>query len=176
MIFPSNRGGYCIQPQKREYSMNYKCSFPGKWLGLEMRSLCRQQDFSVQASATRGGFLMTAGTLEDAVAACKISLSCFKEEPVIVNFGGGKKRMNSYSSCQEWSMRAFHTARCRMSRNLRCREFTEKLSWKSNSGRAGSKDQVKQILKRKTGSCLCGRRCFLTYPVVHQLRKNIFRS
>ena len=28
VIFPSNRGGFCIQPQKREYSMNYKCSFP----------------------------------------------------------------------------------------------------------------------------------------------------
>ena len=27
VIFPSNRGGYCIQPQKREYSMNYKCKF-----------------------------------------------------------------------------------------------------------------------------------------------------
>lgn len=35
VIFPSNRGGYCIQPQKREYSMNYKCSFPSQWLGLE---------------------------------------------------------------------------------------------------------------------------------------------
>ena len=34
---------------------------------------------------------MTAGTLEDAVAACKISLSCFKEDQVIVNFGGGKE-------------------------------------------------------------------------------------
>ena len=28
VIFPSNRGGYCIQPQKKEYSLNYKCSFP----------------------------------------------------------------------------------------------------------------------------------------------------
>ena len=33
VIFPSNRGGYCIQPQKKEYSMNYKCSFPSSWLG-----------------------------------------------------------------------------------------------------------------------------------------------
>ncbi len=39
----------------------------------------------------KGGFLMMTGTLEDAVAACKISLSCFKEEPVIVNLGGGKE-------------------------------------------------------------------------------------
>ena len=25
VVFPSNRGGYCIQPQKKEYSLNYKC-------------------------------------------------------------------------------------------------------------------------------------------------------
>lgn len=34
VIFPSNRGGYCIQPQKKEFSMNYKCAFPEAWLGL----------------------------------------------------------------------------------------------------------------------------------------------
>ena len=39
VIFPSNRGGYCIQPQKKEYSMNYKCSFPSEWLGLENEEL-----------------------------------------------------------------------------------------------------------------------------------------
>ena len=39
VIFPSNRGGYCIQPQKREYSLNYKCSFPESWLGLEKEEL-----------------------------------------------------------------------------------------------------------------------------------------
>ena len=37
VIFPSNRGGYCIQPQKKEYSLNYKCSFPVEWLGMEER-------------------------------------------------------------------------------------------------------------------------------------------
>ena len=39
VIFPSNRGGYCIQPQKREYSLNYKCSFQESWLGLEKEEL-----------------------------------------------------------------------------------------------------------------------------------------
>ena len=29
VIFPSNQGGYCIQPQKREYSLHYKCRLPG---------------------------------------------------------------------------------------------------------------------------------------------------
>ena len=41
VIFPSNRGGYCIQPQKREYSLHYKCSFPERWLGLEKEELNR---------------------------------------------------------------------------------------------------------------------------------------
>lgn len=39
VIFPSNRGGYCIQPQKKPDSMNYKCSFPKQWLGLENEEL-----------------------------------------------------------------------------------------------------------------------------------------
>lgn len=39
VIFPSNRGGYCIQPQKKEFSMNYKCAFPEAWLGLGGRSI-----------------------------------------------------------------------------------------------------------------------------------------
>ena len=39
VIFPSNRGGYCIQPQKKPDSMNYKCSFPKQWLGLEKEEL-----------------------------------------------------------------------------------------------------------------------------------------
>lgn len=42
VIFPSNRGGYCIQPQKKEYSLNYKCSFPSEWLGLENEELQKE--------------------------------------------------------------------------------------------------------------------------------------
>ena len=71
--------------------MNYKCSFPEKWLGLENEELVQATGLPSAGFCHKGGFLMTAGTLEDAVAACKISLSYFKEEPVIVNFGGGKE-------------------------------------------------------------------------------------
>ena len=46
VIFPSNRGGYCIQPQKREYSLNYKCSFPESWLGLEKEELKEESGLS----------------------------------------------------------------------------------------------------------------------------------
>lgn len=67
-------------------------------------------------------------------------------------------------------MRAFHTARCRMSRNLRCREFTEKLSWKSNSGEPDQRPG-ETVLKEKPEAVYVEGDVFLTYPVVHQLRK-----
>lgn len=82
---------------------------------------------------------MTAGTLEDAVAACKISLSCFKEEPVIVNFGGGKEADELLQQLP--GMEHARISHCALPDvpELEVQEFTEKLSWKSNSGRAGSK-------------------------------------
>ena len=89
MIFPSNRGGYCIQPQKKEYSLNYKCSFPSEWLGLENEELQKETGLVSAGFCHKGGFLLTTGTLEDAVKACEISLAEYREEPVLVNFGGG---------------------------------------------------------------------------------------
>ena len=56
VIFPSNRGGYCIQPQKREYSMNYKCSFPEKWLGLENEELVQATGLFSAGFCTREVF------------------------------------------------------------------------------------------------------------------------
>lgn len=67
VIFPSNRGGYCIQPQKKEYSMNYKCSFPVEWLGLENEELAAVTGLKSAGFCHKGGFLMTTGELADAV-------------------------------------------------------------------------------------------------------------
>lgn len=91
VIFPSNRGGYCIQPQKREYSLNYKCSFPLAWLGLENEELEAASGIAGAVFCHKGGFLMTTKTLEEAVQAAKISLAEFHEAPVLVNFGGGEE-------------------------------------------------------------------------------------
>ena len=88
VIFPSNRGGYCIQPQKKEYSMNYKCSFPVEWLGLENEELAAVTGLKSAGFCHKGGFLMTTGELADAVQACHISMEQFHEKPVIVNLGG----------------------------------------------------------------------------------------
>ena len=57
VIFPSNRGGYCIQPQKKPDSMNYKCSFPKQWLGLENEELQKATGLASAGSATRADFL-----------------------------------------------------------------------------------------------------------------------
>lgn len=84
VIFPSNRGGYCIQPQKKEHSMNYKCSFPDTWLGLENEDLIQATGLPGASFCHKGGFLMTVADLETARLACKISLETFVEQPVIV--------------------------------------------------------------------------------------------
>ena len=89
VIFPSNRGGYCIQPQKREYSLHYKCSFPERWLGLEKEELAEASGLKSAVFCHKGGFLMTVGELSDAVEACRISLDSFKDEKALVNVGGG---------------------------------------------------------------------------------------
>ena len=84
VIFPSNRGGYCIQPQKKPDSMNYKCSFPKHWLGLENEELQKATGLASAGFCHRGGFLMTVGDEADAIRACEISLEEYEQKPVIV--------------------------------------------------------------------------------------------
>lgn len=84
VIFPSNRGGYCIQPQKKPDSMNYKCSFPKRWLGLENEELQEATGLASAGFCHKGGFLMTVGDEADAIRACEISLEEYEQKPVIV--------------------------------------------------------------------------------------------
>lgn len=171
VIFPSNRGGYCIQPQKREYSMNYKCSFPEKWLGLENEELVQATGLSSAGFCHKGGFLMTTGTLEDAVAACKISLSCFIEEPVIVNLGGGKEADELLQKLP--GMANARISHCTLPdlpeltmQGIYGEAAMEKQQWKSHI-----KEQLKQVLKEKPEAVYVQGDVFSTYPIVHQLRK-----
>ena len=171
VIFPSNRGGYCIQPQKKEYSLNYKCSFPVEWLGLENEDLVRVTGLESAGFCHKGGFLMTAGTLEDAVKACEISLKEFHEKPVVVNFGGdisvdelllqlpklqaAKVVHIDFPQLPELEMQGIYGE-----------VLMEKQEWK-----AAVKEQVKEILKYKPEAVFVGNTTFSAYPVVHMLRK-----
>ena len=171
VIFPSNRGGYCIQPQKKEYSMNYKCSFPSEWLGLEGEELVQATGLESASFCHKGGFLMTMGTLEDALEACRISLRKFSEEPVIVSLGG-----NSEIDSLLHKLPHMKTARiCHLEfQSLPEVEMDgiygevamDKPEWKANI-----KDQVRRILKHKPEAVYVEENVFKTYPVVHALRK-----
>ena len=171
VIFPSNRGGYCIQPQKKEYSLNYKCSFPVEWLGLENEELVAATGLSSAGFCHKGGFLMTTGTLEDAVKACEISLADFHEKPVIVNFGGDEdadallRQMPNLQTAQNVHI-DFPSAPDLEIQGIYAEVSMEKQEWK-----AAVKEQVKKILKYKPEAVYVGNHTFAAYPVVHMLRK-----
>ena len=171
VIFPSNRGGYCIQPQKREYSMNYKCSFPEEWLGLEKEALEEVTGLESASFCHKGGFLMTTGTLEDAVKACKISLHAFHEEPKLVNLGGSEKSDELLRQLPEWkSVQIIHMELPAVPelnlQGIYGEVAMEKAEWKSLV-----KDQVKKILKVKPEAVYVEGDVFSTYPIIHILRK-----
>ncbi len=171
VIFPSNRGGYCIQPQKKEYSMNYKCSFPSQWLGLEGEELIATTGLESAIFCHKGGFLMTCETLEDSLRACRSSLAAFHEEAVIVSLGGNEETDHLLKDLTDVRRaKIVHLSVPELP------EFTmegsygeismEKSQWKSHI-----KDQIKQILKYKPEAVFAGDAMFSLYPIVHALRK-----
>ena len=64
--------------------MNYKCSFPKQWLGLENEELQEATGLASAGFCHKGGFLMTVGDEADAIRACGISLEEYEQKPVIV--------------------------------------------------------------------------------------------
>lgn len=171
VIFPSNRGGYCIQPQKREYSMNYKCSFPEEWLGLEKEELVQATGLQSALFCHKGGFLMTTGTMEDAMKACIISLQEYQEEPRIVSLGGRaetEELLRQLPGLQK--ARIVHMELPEVpeleGQGIYGEVAMEKAQWKNYI-----KEQVKKILKVKPEAAYVEGNTFSTYPIVHALRK-----
>ncbi len=171
VVFPSNRGGYCIQPQKNEYSLNYKCSFPMEWLGKEKEELAAVTGLESAGFCHKGGFLMTTGTLEDAEKACRISLETFQEEPVLVNFGGDSKAEDLLRRLPKMKQVKivcipFPEIPDLEENGIYAEVQMEKPEWK-----AFVKETVKSILKYKPEAVYVGDHLFEAYPVVHQLRR-----
>lgn len=171
VIFPSNRGGYCIQPQKKEYSMNYKCSFPAEWLGLENEELQEVTGLKTAGFCHKGGFIMTTGELVDAVQACKLSMEQFHEKPVIVSFGGDTEYDELIHQLPKLQAAEiihidFPTLPEVEIQGVYAEVTMEKQEWKSRV-----KEQVKQLLKYKPEAVFVGENLFAAYPIVHALRK-----
>ena len=171
VIFPSNRGGYCIQPQKKEYSLNYKCSFPVEWLGLENEELAAATGLPSAGFCHKGGFLMTTGTLEDAVKACEISLADFHEKPVIVNFGGDEDADALLSQMPKLQSAQIVHIDFPSVPDLEIQGIYGEVSMEKQEWKAAVKEQVKKILKYKPEAVYVGNHTFVAYPVVHMLRK-----
>lgn len=171
VIFPSNRGGYCIQPQKKEYSLNYKCNFPAEWLGLENEELAAATGLKSASFCHKGGFLMSVGTLEDAVNACLISLQEFHEESVVVSFGGSVETDELLAQLLKLKpAKVVHLDFPELPEMEIQGVFGEILMEKQDWKKA-VKEQVKQILRYKPEAVFVGNSLFSAYPVVHMLRK-----
>ena len=182
VIFPSNRGGYCIQPQKKEYSMNYKCSFPKQWLGLENEELQAATGLASAGFCHKGGFLMTVGDEADAIRACEISLEEYEQKPVIVclwDAGEAQETKNCEREETEHMLRQIPDMTdaqiCHMTlphlpdleeQGMYAEVAMEKEDWKKYI-----KEFVKQILECKPEAVYVTADLFAAYPVVHALRK-----
>ena len=171
VIFPSNRGGYCIQPQKKEYSLNYKCSFPSEWLGLENEELQKETGLSSATFCHKGGFLMSVGDLSDAIRACQISLDAFTEEITLVNLGDDTSADTLLSQLPGLAhAKIIHKSLPEFPEltldGIYGEVTMEKPEWKTYV-----KDQVKELLKTKPEAVYVNGNLFSLYPIVHQLRK-----
>lgn len=182
VIFPSNRGGYCIQPQKKPDSMNYKCSFPKQWLGLENEELQKATGLASAGFCHKGGFLMTVGDDADAIRACKISLEEYEQKPVIVclwDAGEAQETKNCEREETEQLLRQIpdmiDAQFCHMTlpslpdlevQGMYAEVAMEKEDWKTYI-----KDFVKQVLEYKPEAVYVTADLFAAYPVVHALRK-----
>ena len=182
VIFPSNRGGYCIQPQKKPDSMNYKCSFPKQWLGLENEQLQAATGLASAGFCHKGGFLMTVGDEADAIRACEISLEEYEQKPVIVclwDAGETQETKNCEREETEHMLRQIPDMTdaqiCHMTlphlpdleeQGMYAEVAMEKEDWKKYI-----KEFVKQILECKPEAVYVTADLFAAYPVVHALRK-----
>ena len=171
VIFPSNRGGYCIQPQKKEYSLNYKCSFPSEWLGLENEELQKETGLSSATFCHKGGFLMSVGDLSDAIRARQISLDAFTEEITLVNLGDDTSADTLLAQLPGLAhAKIIHKSLPEFPEltldGIYGEVTMEKPEWKTYV-----KDQVKELLKTKPEAVYVNGNLFSLYPIVHQLRK-----
>ena len=179
VIFPSNRGGYCIQPQKREYSMNYKCSFPSQWLGLEGEELVKETGLSSAVFCHKGGFLMTVGELEDAKAACKKALEVYQEDSVIVSLSApdteAEELLKQIAGARGIpSVRICHVDFAALP-ELEIEDNYAEVALEKQDWKARVKEQVRQILNISQKRSMCRAMCLRLTRLCMHFERNIYR-
>lgn len=72
VVYPSQRGGYSAQAVPADTELKeLKCPFPESWAGRNEEELRRVSGVGTLSFCHRGRFLISAGTLDDTVKACK---------------------------------------------------------------------------------------------------------
>lgn len=171
IIFPSNRGGYCIQPLKKEHSLNYKCNFPENWLGMEGEELKQATGLISAIFCHKGGFIMTVDDLNDAISACKISLENFTESFSIVSLGGSSeidsslKEISHTGNATVLHLNLPEIPAITLERNI------GEISMEKTDFKTYIKNYVKTVLKHKPDAIYIEGELLSTYPVIHALRK-----
>lgn len=74
VVYPSQRGGYSAQAVPKEESTELKCPFPQAWAGLPTEQLRSCSGLKTLRFCHKNQFLIAADSLEDAVAACRLSI------------------------------------------------------------------------------------------------------
>lgn len=75
VVYPSQRGGYSAQAvPKKEGGNALKCPFPPAWAGQPAEALQALTGLSTLRFCHKNQFLVSADRLEDAVAACRLSM------------------------------------------------------------------------------------------------------
>lgn len=75
VVYPSRRGGFDAQviPESLDSDMA-KCDFPQEWAGKENAELQKISGLKTLRFCHKGRFLVSAGTQEDTIAACRLAM------------------------------------------------------------------------------------------------------
>ena len=75
VVYPSQRGGFNAQtiPESLD-SETAKCDFPQEWAGKENAELAKLSGLKTLRFCHKGRFLVSAGTQEDALEACRLAI------------------------------------------------------------------------------------------------------
>lgn len=156
--------------------MNYKCSFPSSWLGLEGKELSLVTGLKSAAFCHKGGFLMTCGTLEDSVLACRSSLAAFHEEAVIVSLGGNKETDMLLQKLPDLSSARIVHLPVPQLPELTLNGIYGELSMEKTEWKSFIKDRIKEILRCKPEAVLQIMPCFPCIPSFMLCEKTYSRS
>ena len=159
LIFPSNRGGYCVQPVRKENSSNYKYDFPET---CTMPGICHKSASSASIASVpmwirTGAFGIPARLMRQAATASS-SVSAVRRNPPLWQMPGMEHAVILHKPLPEAP--ELNICGCYAVSSL------EKAEWKIRL-----REYLADLLKEKPEAVCVSGDLFAAYPVMHQLRK-----